>query len=48
VKSIFLEGLKTARDLVKDGDLSKLDALIREHEQGIIETTAINPALETR
>jgi hypothetical protein len=48
MKSLFLEGLKTARDLAKDGDLSKLDALIKEHEDGTIETAAINPAMESR
>ena len=45
--SIFLEGLKTARDLVT-GDTSKLDALIAEHESGLIETMAIAPIAETR
>jgi hypothetical protein len=48
MKSLFLEGLKVARSLITIGDTSKLDALIKEHETGIIETTAINPAMETR
>ena len=48
MQSLFLEGLKVARDLAKDGDLSVLDALIQEHETGIIETAAINPAIESR
>lgn len=47
--SIFLEGLKTARELIKcDGCTKELDALIKEHENGTIETTAINPAMERR
>lgn len=48
MQSIFLEGLKTARELVKDGDLTALDALISEHEQGIIETMSVRPSVETR
>jgi hypothetical protein len=48
-RSIFLEGLKTARELIKcEGCTKELDALIAEHENGTIETTAVNPAMETR
>ena len=46
--SIFLEGLKTARELVASKGIEALDALISEHEDGSIETTAINPAMEIR
>jgi hypothetical protein len=45
--SYFLEGLKTARELVK-GDTTALDALIAEHESGTIETAAVRPNAETR
>jgi hypothetical protein len=45
--SFFLEGLKAARELV-EGDTSKLDVLIAEHESGAIETAAIRPQAETR
>lgn len=45
--SYFLEGLKAAKALV-EGDTSKLDALIAEHEDGAIETAAIRPQAETR
>jgi len=45
--SFFLEGLKAAKALVV-GDTSKLDALIAEHENDVIETAAIRPNAETR
>ena len=48
MKSIFLEGLKTARELVASKGIQALDVLIAEHESGLIETTAIQPAMETR
>jgi len=48
MKSIFLEGLKTARDLVTSKGIAALDELIAEHETGIIETTAITIAMESR
>jgi hypothetical protein len=48
MQSIFLEGLKTARALITNGDTSALDALIKEHEAGTIETAAIKPLAETR
>ena len=47
--SIFLEGLKTARNLLKyGGGVAQLDELIKEHEDGTIETAAIRPLAETR
>ena len=48
MQSIFLEGLKTAREIVAKEGIEKLDDLIAEHEAGTIETTAINPRVETR
>ena len=44
----FLEGLKTARSLVIGGDVSQLDALIAEHENGLIETASVRIEAETR
>lgn len=46
--SIFLEGLKTAREIMIKKGLEKLDILIEEHEAGTIETTAIAPEMEVR
>jgi hypothetical protein len=47
--SIFLEALKTARSLVPCKECAiALDNLIKEHESGEIETTSINPKVETR
>lgn len=47
--SLFLEGLKTARQMMSCGcKIEDLDALIAEHEADTIETTAINPNFETR
>jgi len=48
MRSIFLEGLKTAREIVSTEGIEALDALIAEHESGIIETTALKPAMEQR
>ena len=48
MNSIFLEALITARDLIQKKGLDALEALIKEHELGIIETTAILPEVETR
>ena len=48
MQSIFLEGLKTAREIVALQGIEALDSLIAEHEAGTIETTAINPAREIR
>jgi hypothetical protein len=45
--SFFLEGLKAAKQLVQ-GDTSKLDALIAEHESDTIETAALKINAETR
>lgn len=46
--SIFLEGLKTAREIVTKKGIESLDRLIEEHENNTIETTAVNPEMETR
>ena len=48
MQSIFLEGLKTARALITNGDTSALDALIKEHESEMIETAVVRPLAETR
>lgn len=47
--SLFLEGLKTARQMMSCGcKIEDLDALIAEHESDMIETTAVVPNAETR
>jgi len=48
MRSIFLEGLITARDLVKNKGIDALEALILDHEAGKIETMALLPEVETR
>jgi hypothetical protein len=48
MKSIFLEGLKSAREIVQNKGIQHLDSLIDELESGTIETTAIAPEMETR
>jgi hypothetical protein len=48
MKSIFLEGLKSAREIVQNKGIQHLDSLIQELESGTIETTAIAPEMETR
>jgi hypothetical protein len=49
MKSIFLEGLKTARDYLKyNGGVAALDKLIEEHEKGEIETATRKPKMEAR
>ena len=48
MQSIFLEGLKTAREIMVKEGIEQLDALIEEHESGAIETTAIRIKAETR
>ena len=48
MQSIFLEGLKTAREIMLKEGIAQLDVLIAEHESGAIETTAIKIKAETR
>jgi hypothetical protein len=48
MKSIFLEGLTAARDLIKEKGIEALEALILEHEKGVIETAAVDPRVEIR
>ena len=48
MKSIFLEGLKSAREIVQNKGIQHLDSLIQEFELGTIETTALAPEMETR
>lgn len=48
MKSLFLEGLISARDLVKAKGLDALEALIEEHQTYSIENTAIAPEMEKR
>ena len=48
MKSIFLEGLKSAREIVQNKGIEHLDLLIQELESGEIETTSLAPNMETR
>ena len=48
MQSIFLEGLKSAREIVQNKGIEHLDSLINELESGEIETTALAPNMETR
>jgi hypothetical protein len=48
MKSIFLEGLKSAREIVQNKGIAHLDSLIQELDSGEIETTALTPEMETR
>ena len=48
MQSIFLEGLKSAREIVQNKGIEHLDSLIQELESGTIETTALSPEMETR
>ena len=48
MQSIFLEGLKSAREIVQNKGIEHLDSLIQELESGTIETTALAPDMETR
>jgi hypothetical protein len=48
MQSIFLEGLKSAREIVQNKGIESLDSLIQELESGTIETTALAPNMETR
>jgi len=48
MKSIFLEGLKSAREIVQNKGIESLDSLIQELESVTIETTALAPEMEMR
>lgn len=46
--SIFLEGLQSAREIIKNKGLAALDDLIKELEHNEVETAAIKLEAETR
>jgi hypothetical protein len=48
MQSIFLEGLKSAREIVQNKGIEHLDRLIGELEGDQIETTSLTPKLESR
>jgi len=48
MKSLFLEGLQSAREIVQNKGIAHLDSIIAELEAATIETTAIAPEMETR
>jgi hypothetical protein len=48
MNSLFLEGMQSAREIVQNKGLAHLDQIIKELETGSIETTALDPKVETR
>jgi hypothetical protein len=48
MKSLFLEGLQSAREIVQNKGIEHLDRIIDELEKGSIETTALAPEMEIR
>jgi hypothetical protein len=48
MKSLFLEGLESAREIVQNKGIAYLDSLIAELKTGTVETTAISLDVETR
>lgn len=48
MKSLFLEGLQSAREIVQNKGIAHLDRIIDELEKGTIETTTLAPEMETR
>lgn len=46
--SIFLEGLQSAREIIKNKGLAALDDLIKELENNEVETAAVKLKAETR
>ena len=49
MKSLFVDGLKAARDLVQCGcGVEEINALIATHEADALETASVLPDLETR
>jgi hypothetical protein len=48
MKSFFLEGLQSAREIVQNKGLTALDDLIKELENTYPETTSVTIKAETR
>jgi len=48
MKSLFLEGLQSAREIVQNKGIAHLDSIIAELEGEKIETTALSLEVETR
>jgi hypothetical protein len=48
MKSLFLEGLQSAREIMQNKGIAHLDSIIAELESGSIQTTAISLDVETR
>lgn len=48
MKSLFLEGLQSAREIVQNKGIAHLDSIIAELKAGTIKTTALAPEVETR
>lgn len=48
MKSLFLEGLQSAREIIENKGIAHLDRLILELQLGSVETTSLAPEMETR
>jgi hypothetical protein len=48
MKSLFLEGMQSAREIIQNKGIVHLDQIIKELESDSIETTALDPEVETR
>jgi hypothetical protein len=46
MKSLFLEGLESAREIVQNKGIAHLESIIEELKK--VETATINPDMETR
>lgn len=48
MKSLFLEGLESAREIIQNKGIAHLDSIIAELKNNQIETATITPDMETR
>jgi hypothetical protein len=48
MQSLFLEGMQSAREIVQNKGIAYLDQIIQALSKGSIETTALDPEVETR
>jgi len=48
MKSLFLEGLESAREIIQNKGIEHLDSIIAELKNIDIETATIAPDMETR
>jgi hypothetical protein len=48
MQSLFLEGMQSAREIVQNKGIAHLDQIIKALQSNSIETTALDPEVETR